>query len=404
MKIKMIGIDHTNTPLQYREKLYFSQTRAIQFLTQISKNEKILGSVIVATCNRTELWISYLDGFNDDLINLMCEFKSVDESYKKYFVSREGKDAVSHLFMLSCGLKSKILGEDQIISQIKMSVEVSRDIKVIDSVLEVLFKKAITASKSVKTKVKFIRNFVSVIDSAIKKIQNIGINIQDKKCLVIGNGNMGMLTVKTLLKNKVETYMTLREHHKGDVVVPTGVKVIPFSTRANVLKEFDIIFSTTSTNRYMITYDDVKQFGIKSNVIFVDLAVPRDIENKIFEIDGVIGFDIDSFVMNKEDIDKFNECIEQAQNILDEYIDDFYNWYFNKNFNIVILKIGQKVADDTLHRLCNNSYNDPSHINNACKKSVQKLMFMLRDEMDHDLFEQVISNIKRGYLDGEINE
>lgn len=404
MNIKMIGIDHIKAPLEYREKLAFSQTRATQFLSLLKKQQQILGCVLISTCNRTEIWISHIDDFVNNVDELMCQFKKVDlEEYKQYFVYRQDKEAVEHLFMVTSGLKSKILGEEQIITQVKNAVELSRDKDFLDTTLNILFRNAITASKKIKTEIKFSKGSYSVIDSAIKKLETININVKDKNCLVIGNGEMGRLASSTLIKNGAKVTMTLRQHHKGDVIIPVGVEVVSFLDRVELLPQFDIVFSTTSTNRFMLKYEDVSQVKLKENVVFVDLAVPRDIDKRIYDIDGVTGFNIDDFDINETELQDIKENVEKAKAILNDYINEFYKWYANKDVINLVFDISQKFSDDVIFRI--NKLVDEKNkeiIEKATKKSAEKLLFCLRDNLKPEDFKNIVSVIEKNYVNEDI--
>lgn len=404
MNIKMIGIDHTKAPLEYREKLAFSQTRATQFLSLLKKQQQILGCVLISTCNRTELWISHTDDFINNVDELMCQFKKVDlNEYKQYFVYRQDKEAVEHLFMVTSGLKSKILGEEQIITQVKNAVELSRDKDFLDQTLNILFRNAITASKKIKTEIKFSKGSYSVIDSAIKKLETININVKDKNCLVIGNGEMGRLASSTLIKNGAKVTMTLRQHHKGDVVIPVGVDVVNFLDRVELLPQFDIVFSTTSTNRFMLKYEDVSQVKLKENVVFVDLAVPRDIDKRIYNIDGVTGFNIDDFDINETELEAVKENVEKAKTILTDYINEFYKWYANKDIINIVFDISQKFADDTIFRINKLIDNENKQlVEKATKKSAEKLLFCLRDNLNPEDFKNIVSIIEKNYINEDM--
>ncbi len=400
MQIKMIGIDHIKAPLEYREKVAFSTTRIIDFLQILKQDKNILGGVVLSTCNRTEIWISYKDTLLQEVDNILCKFKNINlENYKKYFVYRENKDAVEHLFMVTSGLKSKILGEEQIITQVKNAVDISRENNFLDTTLDILFRNAITASKKIKTNIKFNKGSFSVIDSAINKLKKLNINIKNKNCLVIGNGEMGRLASETFMKNGANVTMTLRQHHKGDVVIPIGVNIINFLDRIKVLSQFDIVISTTATNRYMLQYEDVSKIKLKENVVFIDLAVPRDIDEKIFNIQGVTGFNIDDFEIEENELNNINKNIEKAKSILNEYIENFYKWYFNKDLINSVFYISQKVADDTIFRV-NKLIDDNSKniVEKATKKSIEKLIFCLRDNMDNNDFKNFINILEQNYL------
>lgn len=404
MQIKMIGIDHIKAPLQYREKVAFSNTRIIEFLNILKKEENILSCVVLSTCNRTEIWVSYKENLINEIDYILCKFKNINlDEYKKYFVYRKDKEAVEHLFMVTSGLKSKILGEEQIITQVKNAVELSRENDFLDTKLDILFRNAITASKKIKTQIKFSKASFSVIDSVINKLQSLNIYIKNKNCLVIGNGEMGRLASEIFIKNGANVTMTLRQHHKGNVVIPVGVNIINFSERVKVLPQFDIIVSTTSTNRYMLQYDEVSKIILKEKVFFIDLAVPRDIDEKIFSIKGVNGFNIDDFEMEKNELDNINESIEKAKIILNDYIENFYKWYFNKDLINNIFNLSQKISDDIIlriNKLIDNNTKD--FVEKASKKSIEKLIFCLRDNMEINDFKNLIYILEKNYLDEDI--
>ena len=404
MQIKMIGIDHTKAPLQYREKVAFSNTRIIEFLNSLKKEENILSCVVLSTCNRTEILVSYKENLIKEIDYILCKFKNINlDEYKKYFVYRKDKEAVEHLFMVTSGLKSKILGEDQIITQVKNAVELSRENDFLDTKLDILFRNAITASKKIKTKIKFSKGSFSIIDSVINKLQTLNICIKNKNCLVIGNGEMGRLASEVFIKNGANVTMTLRQHHKGNVVIPVGVNIINFSERVKVLPQFDIIVSTTSTNRYMLQYEEVSKIMLKEKVFFIDLAVPRDIDEKIFSIKGVNGFNIDDFEIEENELDNINGSIEKAKIILNYYVENFYKWYFNKDLINNIFNLSQKISDDIIlriNKLVDN--NTIEFVEKASKKSIEKLIFCLRDNMEINDFKNLIYILEKNYLDGDI--
>lgn len=404
MKIKMIGIDYTKASIEYREKLAFSNIRAIEFLSILKQDKNIQGAIILSTCNRTEIWVSYKDFLSNNLDFILCNFKNINlNDFKKYFTYRDYKEAVEHLFMVTAGLKSKILGEEQIITQVKNAVNLSKENDFLDTTLDILFRNAITASKKIKTEIKFNKGSFSVIDNVINKLKNINIDVNGKNCLVIGNGEMGRLTSETFLKNGANVTMTLRQHHKGNVIIPVGVNIENFLDRVKILPKFDIIVSTTSTNRYMLQYEDVSKVNLKEKVVFIDLAVPRDIDENIYKIKGVIGFNIDDFEIEKDELENINENIKKAKIILNEYIENFYKWYFNKDLISSIFLISQKVTDDTIFRLNKLIDNDIKNIIEIhSKKSIEKLIFCLRDNMDSADFKKFINILEKFYLNDNI--
>ena len=172
MSIQMIGIDHTKANVDIRALFSFTKKNAAAAMERWKKIPGVLGCVILSTCNRMEIWVSAEEHWDGSLLEELCKLKEVDPTqYEGYFVKREGKEAVDHLFHLTCGLKSMILAEDQIITQVKDALALARENYVTDNVLEVLFRKAVTAGKRVKTDVTFSRANQTAMDQAIEMLK-----------------------------------------------------------------------------------------------------------------------------------------------------------------------------------------------------------------------------------------
>ena len=158
MSISMIGIDYNKANVDIRAMFSFTKKNATAAMERLKKIPGIQGCVILSTCNRMELWASTKADWNGTLLEELCKIKEVDPTqYGEYFVQRNEEEAVDHLFHLTSGLKSMILAEDQIITQVKDALTLAREAFVTDNVLEVLFRKAVTAGKKVKTNVIFSR-------------------------------------------------------------------------------------------------------------------------------------------------------------------------------------------------------------------------------------------------------
>lgn len=156
MSISMIGIDHSMAPVDIRALFAFTKKNAGEAMEKIKEQPGIYGCIILSTCNRLEVWASVDEEAEISLYEELCRLKNVhNDEYRKYFTKREGHDAVEHLFYLSSGLKSQILGEDQILTQVKDALGIAREHFTTDGALEVLFRMAVTAGKKIKTEVPF---------------------------------------------------------------------------------------------------------------------------------------------------------------------------------------------------------------------------------------------------------
>ena len=151
MSISMIGIDHNMAPVDIRAHFAFTKKNAGEAMEKIKEQKGIYGCVILSTCNRLEVWASVDDEEDVCLYDCLCQLKGITEdSYREYFVERKDQEAVEHLFYLTSGLKSQIIGEDQILTQVKDALNLARENFEADGVREFLFRMAVTAGKRMK--------------------------------------------------------------------------------------------------------------------------------------------------------------------------------------------------------------------------------------------------------------
>lgn len=223
MSISMIGIDHSMAPVDIRALFAFTKKNAGEAMEKIKEQPGIYGCIILSTCNRLEVWASVDEEAEISLYEELCRLKNVhNDEYRKYFTKREGHDAVEHLFYLSSGLKSQILGEDQILTQVKDALGIAREHFTTDGALEVLFRMAVTAGKKIKTEVPFSHGNPSVIHQAIQMLEKQGYSVAGKVCMVIGNGEMGKVAAQALEEAGADVTVTVRQYRSGVVNIPFG--------------------------------------------------------------------------------------------------------------------------------------------------------------------------------------
>ena len=183
MSIQMLGIDHMKASIDVRTVFSFTKKAIGETLEKWKEHPQIAGCVILSTCNRMEIWVSSVEE-ELDLYDLLCQEKKVDpKEYEEYVVCRREGEAVQHLFELACGLQSRILGEDQIITQVKDALTLARDQYATDNVLEVLFRMAVTAAKKVKTEVTLSDANSSAIHKAVQELKEQGYCFTGKNCM-----------------------------------------------------------------------------------------------------------------------------------------------------------------------------------------------------------------------------
>ena len=407
MSISMIGIDYSRASVDIRAQFSFTKKNAVTALEHLKQETGILGGVLLSTCNRMELWASTQEDWQGSLYDFLCREKGREpEKFQDYFVQRTGTEAVEHLFYLTSGLKSQILAEDQIITQVKDALALSREAYCTDNVLEVLFRKAVTGAKRVKTEVTFSRGNSSVIHQAIEKLKEQGYELLGKTCMVIGNGEMGKVTAMALREAGAKVTVTVRQYRSGMVTIPPGCDRINYGERVDFLPKCDLAVSATASPNFTLTRELLEQAGLAKELILIDLAVPRDMEPAIGELPGITLYDIDSFKITA-DSPALRESMEKAGGILAEEIADFYSWYQGRDLIPRIKEIKAEAVEDFNLRIMKVLRKTPMEdtareellraMDHAAGNVVNKMIFGLRDFLEPKEFISCVEGLERLY-------
>ena len=212
--LQMIGIDYEKADLNIRSLFAFQPSASLEGMQVLKNKYGLDGIVIVSTCNRTEVYVSAKEEVKD-LFALVCSLKKIDsEKYEKYVVERQNQDAIHHLFQLACGMKSKVFGEDQIITQVKTALLQAREAETTDAYLEKVFQGAITAAKKIKSQVHLTAVKASVIEEMKKVLEELyetPFNVKEHKEIplqkdVSSCGIFALKNLECLLKGRPMKY------------------------------------------------------------------------------------------------------------------------------------------------------------------------------------------------------
>lgn len=408
MSISMIGIDHSKASVDIRAKFSFTKKRAIEAMKKLKEEHGILGCIILSTCNRMEVWVSTQDDEEISLYDFLCKEKEVKkDEYQDYFMKRENEEAVRHLFYLTSGLKSQILAEDQIITQVKDALTLARDAYCTDNVLEVLFRMAVTAAKKVKTEVTFSRANTSVIHQAMERLKNQGFSFEGKTCMVIGNGEMGKVTALALKEAGADVTVTVRQYRSGVVNIPQGCKRINYGERMELLPDCDLVVSATASPNYTLTKENFEEIKLDAaSVVLIDLAVPRDIDPEVGKLQNVSLYDIDSFRIDAAS-PKLQASMQKAGEILDDQMKEFYDWFNGRDIFPRIEEIKADAVEDLNLRITKILKKTPMEqkdresllraIDTAAGKVVNKMIFGLRDSLEQEVFLDCVEGLEKIY-------
>lgn len=407
MSISMIGIDYNKASVDIRAFFSFTKKNAVVTMEHLKKEPGVLGCILLSTCNRMEIWVSTKESWNGSLYEFLCKEKEKDpEEFREYFTERSGEEAVEHLFYLTSGLKSQILAEDQIITQVKDALTLSREAYCTDNVLEVLFRMAVTAAKKVKTEVSFSRGNSSVIHQAIERLEAQGFSLPGKTCMVIGNGEMGKVTALALKEAGADVTVTVRQYRSGIVTIPQGCDRINYGDRMQYLPECDLVVSATASPNFTLTRQLMEEADLSKPVVLIDLAVPRDIEPGVGSLSGITLYDIDSFRISTIS-GQMQNALDQAGEILTDQQEEFYSWYQGHDMIPRIQEIKREAAKDLEMRIAKTLQKTPMEdcdrkslldaIDTAAEKVINKMIFGLRASLGEEEFKNCVEGLEKLY-------
>lgn len=323
----IISISHKTAPISIREVFSFSAEEQEAFIKAALASEHISQCVVVSTCNRSEL---YFDGDAQSIQVMeqkLADFKKVKlEDLMKYFLVYCDEKAYRHLFQVTCGFDSMVVGEDEILGQVKEAYERALALRATKYTLNTSFQAAITCAKKIKTDTKLSKTPISIGTLVVNEITQFP--KEEKKVFIIGlTGKMGTIIMKNLYKKKNITIIgTARSHNSIQEIALDyrNVKIVAYKDRYHYMNEADIIISATTSPHYTITYQELApMLPTDKTRIFIDLAVPRDIDKEITRLQKVSLFDIDYFDrVAKNNIQLKEQETERARYILEEQLEE----------------------------------------------------------------------------------
>jgi len=334
MRIAVLGINHKTAPVEIREKLSFSEQSLAKHLLKLKDYPGIEGCIILSTCNRTEIYASLRDGYNlDSIIKFLSLYAGVKiNTVEKYSYIHEQREMVHHLFRVAAGLDSMVLGETQILGQVRNAYDRARECGSTNGVLNTLFQQAITVGKRVRTETGIDQRAVSISYVAVELAKNFFGSLKGLSVLIIGAGKMSELTAKYLVENGVTgVIVSNRSFERAvDLAGQFGGRAVKFNELYDYMKDADIVISCTGASHYVVRFKEITEVMRKSpgkKIMFIDIAVPRDVEPSIRKIKGVSLYDIDDLQNVVDDnLKERRRAAVFCEKIINEELDKFMKW------------------------------------------------------------------------------
>lgn len=341
MKLCMAGID-ASSPFEEREKLSLVRGQVQAMLPRIAEQTGC-AAVLLATCSRTELYL-HAEGERalPDPAEALCRAAGVAAS--AFVTRREGADAVRHLMHVAAGMQSQIFGDDQIVSQVKDAVALAREAKTTDAVLDTMFRRAVTAGKRVRTETRLTGVPASAAEVGVRRAERFFGSLAGRRAVVIGNGEMGRLAARALVRVGSEVTVTLRTYRHGETLVPQGCGTVPYDRRLDAIEGADLVVSATTSPHFTLTAAQMQTLLCPPRLL-LDLAMPRDIESTAAGAQTAL-FNLDD-LGDLGDADDTSR--ETAECILDEETREFFAWLNYRAALPLIAKIKSAAIERVRH-------------------------------------------------------
>jgi glutamyl-tRNA reductase len=325
----VVGLNYKNLELGEREK--FIKNNPKEFALTLKRENFISGYVVIITCLRIEFYIQLSKNHS---ISEVLERISM---FRENIYTNQGEDAVKYLFKVTCGLDSIIVGEDQILSQIKKTYLKALEDKETCSEINKIFNNAISVGKKFRAESGVASNPLSLEGIATRFIKSHFDRIDDKKVFLIGTGDLSQALLYIFRKEGVkDIIITNRTTHKSRIVKQKfDVETVEFEKKYEVINNSDIIVSATSAPHYIIKFNELKNYlNIEKPRFFLDLAVPRDIEEEVKSLKGVNLYNLDDlWTAYNNNVEKRSEISEKHLYLLDEQLKECNEWFEKRREN-----------------------------------------------------------------------
>jgi glutamyl-tRNA reductase len=334
MNFLAISINHRTAPVELREALHLSEDE-VRVMINSAKENLLKEGLILSTCNRTEIYgIPQEAELNHSQIQtLITNNKKNTATSNDNFQTFISRESVKHLFSVASGIDSMLIGDNQIYKQVKDSLQIAEEMQFTGFLMRRVFDSTIRVGKRAISETAISEGAVTVSYAAVQLIEKIFSNLNKKSALVIGAGETAEIAAKHLVDKEIgRLTITNRTTERAEKLAnKLNATIILFDNFRNMLHDYDIIISATSSKDILIQKEDVKAAMKKRNyasMVLMDIAVPRDIDSESKKIESVFYSDIDSLnIIVDQNLTKRKEEIPKVQQIIEEELDSFFEWY-----------------------------------------------------------------------------
>ncbi|MBI5150233.1 MAG: glutamyl-tRNA reductase [Candidatus Omnitrophica bacterium] len=338
MHITAVGISHKTAPIDIREKFYLDETRRRLLLSELKNNPAVVEAIVLSTCNRTEIYAHTIaPAVTELLLQSLFKVKSIPfscaaaEESTKYFYTHQDRDAVFHLLRVASGLESVVLGENQILGQVKTAVDSAREEGMLARTFNVLAAVAIRAGKKARHETMVGSGGVSVSWAAVNAAQRLAGTLKGRSVLIIGAGKMANLAANQLVNRALgELYIMNRSQDNAEGLAEKfGGISVSFWDMKEILRRVDVCICSSGAPHYVLEKDVVQQTMAgrpQRPLVCVDISIPRNIDPAAGQVAGVSLITVDDLGdIVTETMQRRNGALSQVDGIVNQKVDEFYS-------------------------------------------------------------------------------
>lgn len=417
--IGLISINYKIAPVELRERFYFEDSEKLVFNNLLKKNVGVEGLMIISTCNRTEIYFEFENHIGEEkkflhnIIKELVEFKKFKDSLSPYLLYfTQSHEVANHLFRLVSGLESMMVGEFQIVEQLKKAYNYATRRKMLGPILKRMIQKSLETGKYIRTNTGIDKGAVSVSYAAVEQVTK-KYKLSNSKFLCVGLGETSRLVIKHLKQKKISNIkITNRNKNKAiNFCNELGYTFIDFENFKNEIKNSDVVFFSTSSKKMLLNKREIKEIIKlrKNKLIMVDLSVPRNLPSDLnIEKLEIINIDNLKDVVN-ENYKKRKKQISKAEEFIDEFLIEFNEWTHSRTLRPSILSIKNDIengiVEQTLSELNGLKEKNPKEVeivdiklNEVVKKYTNSLVKKIKKVSKNGKDEKAIKVINQIFL------
>jgi glutamyl-tRNA reductase len=389
MEILVVGLNHKSAPLHIREKVAFPEDSIATPLRAVHGLAGVQENLIISTCNRVEMVLAAESGEAAEQVRgFLSEHHEVPrDELDPHLYLHKGPEAIRHIYRVASSLDSLVVGEPQILGQVKDAYDYAQKAGTVGLVLNRLLKKTFSVAKRVRTETEIARSAVSISFAAVELAKKIFGDTEGRTAMIIGAGEMGELALRHLVNSGIsEVLVANRTYEKAvDLAKEFGGAAVKYEDLFDHLVITDIVISSTGAPKTIIQADDIRKLMGRRKyqpMFFIDIAVPRDIDGAVNDIDNAYLYNVDDLqaVVDSNVKEREREA-EKAEAMIDAEVGTFLKWINSLQVVPTIVSLRRKVeqireaeTEKTLGKLSHLDEKDKQHVKALTNAIINKIL------------------------------